>query len=214
MEQANRLRKPLAGVAAAVALAVWLLGGGPGAAHEAEQGPAPQGDAEAAGPSAPFPFEIGGPFELTDHRGREVTDQDFRGSHMLVFFGYTNCERICPVGLERMVEALDLLGEAGAGVQPLLITVDPARDTVEALAAYVAKIHPRLIGLTGTPEQLAAAAKAYRVESEEVGKSWKGGPVIAHGSYITLMGPDGRFATLLPPVLDSAAMAETIRKYL
>ena len=197
-----------------VALAALPHGGGAGLAHEADKGPAARIGDEAGGPDAPFPFEIGGPFRLTDHRGREVSDQDFRGSHLLVFFGYTNCERICPVGLERMVEALDLLGAAGAQVQPLLITVDPARDTVEILAAYVARIHPRLIGLTGTPEQLAAAAKAYRVESEEVGKSWKGEPVIAHGSYITLMGPDGRFATLLPPVLESAALARTIRKYL
>jgi protein SCO1/2 len=75
-------------------------------------------------------------------------------------------------------------------------------------------VHPRLIGLTGTREELVGAAKAYRVESKEVGTSWKGETVISHGSYIYLMGPDGRFATLLPPVLDSASMAETIREYL
>ncbi len=214
MEQAKRLMKPLERVAMAVVLAAWPLGGGPSVAHEADEGPMPQGGSVAGGPDAPFPFEIGGPFQLTDHSGREVSDEDFRGSYLLVFFGYTNCERICPVGLKNMVDALDLLGGPGAQVQPLLITVDPARDTAEVLAAYVPKIHPRLIGLTGTSEQLAAAAKAYRVESEEVGMSWKSEPVLAHGSYIYLMGPDGRFATLLPPVLDAAAMAETIRKYL
>jgi len=206
--------KPIGLASATLACAAWLLGAAAGLAHEAETHAEAPAELGAQGPAAPFPFEIGEPFELTDHRGREVTDRDFRGSHLLVFFGYTNCERICPVGLKRMVEALDLLGEEGARVQPLLITVDPARDTVEALAAYVPKIHPRLIGLTGSPEQLAAAAKAYRVETEEVGKSWKGEPVIAHGSYILLMGPDGRFATLLPPVLGAAAMADTIRKYL
>ncbi len=205
---------PFAMSLATLALAAWLLGGNAGMAHDANGPAAAAGDAEAGGPDAPFPFDIGGPFRLTDHRGREVSDRDFRGSYLLVFFGYTNCERICPVGLKRMVEALELLGEEGARVQPLLVTVDPTRDTVEALAAYVPKIHPRLIGLTGTPEQLAAAAKAYRVESEDVGTSWKGEPVLAHGSYITLMGPDGGFATLLPPVLDAATMAKTIRKYL
>jgi protein SCO1/2 len=206
--------RPIGLATATLALVAWLLVGAAGLAHEAETQANVPAAAVAQGPAAPFPFEIGGPFQLTDHRGREVSDEDFRGSYLLVFFGYTNCERICPVGLKNMVDALDLLGAAGAGVQPLLITVDPARDTVEVLAAYVAKIHPRLIGLTGTPEQLAAAAKAYRVESEEVGKSWKGEPVIAHGSYITLMGPEGRFATLLPPVLEPTAMARTIRKYL
>jgi protein SCO1/2 len=206
--------KPIGIVTAAISFAAWLLGGGPGLAHEVKAQAEAPAEAGAKGPATPFPFEIGGPFRLTDHRGREVTDQDFRGVYLLVFFGYTNCERICPVGLRTMVDALDLLGAAGAGVQPLLITVDPARDTVDVLAAYVARIHPRLIGLTGTTGQVAAAAKAYRVESEEVGKSWKGEPVIAHGSYIILMDPDGRFATLLPPVLESAAMARTIRKYL
>lgn len=197
-----------------LAQAAWLWGGGSGLAHEAEKHPAPKIEAKAAGPDAPFPFEVGGPFRLTDHNGREVSDEDFRGSYLLVFFGYANCDRICPVGLRLMVEAIDLLGEDGARIQPLLITVDPARDTVEVLAAHVPKVHPLLIGLTGTPAQLAAVAKAYRVESEQVGTSWKGKPVFAHGSYIYLMGPDGRFATLLPPVLDAAAMAETIRKYL
>ena len=205
---------PIRLVTAITVLAAGLAGGGAGFAHEAETRMIALAAGGAEGPAAPFPFEVGGPFRLTDHRGREVSDEDFRGSYLLVFFGYANCERICPVGLKRMVEALDLLGEAAARVQPLLITVDPARDTVEALAAYVPQVHPRLIGLTGTPAQLAAAAKAYRVEAAQVGTSWKGEPVFAHGSYVYLMGPDGRFATLLPPVLDSETMAETIRKYL
>ena len=204
--------KPLA---LGLALAAWLSGGS-ALGHDSEKHPnaTPEGKAPVDGPAAAFPFEIGGTFELVDHRGRAVSDKDFRGAHLLIFFGYANCERICPVGLKRMVEAVDLLGAARARVQLLLITVDPARDTAESLAKYVPTIHPRLIGLTGTPEQLAAAAKAYRVESEEVGRSWKGEPVISHGSYIYLMDPEGRFATLLPPVLDAQTMAKTIRKYL
>lgn len=169
---------------------------------------------QAALPAAAFPVDIGGPFTLTDHRGRAVTERDFRGRHLLVFFGYAQCESICPVGLKRMVEALDLLGPESDAIQPLLITVDPERDTVEALARHVPTIHPRLVGLTGTEEQLAAARKTYKVESKAVGTSWKGAPIYNHGSYIYLMDPAGAFATLLPPVLDPAAMAKIIRTYL
>lgn len=195
------------------ALAVCLSGGGVALGHDEEKQQA-VGPAVAAVPDTPFPFKIGGPFELTDHRGRPVTDRDFRGRPMLVFFGYANCERICPVGLKRMVEAIDLLGEAGQKIQPVLITVDPARDSAATLAAYLPTLHPRLVGLTGSPAQLAAAAKAYRVDRQDLGKSWDGKPVISHGSYLYLMDAEGRFATLLPPVLDAAAMARTIRKYL
>ncbi len=182
--------------------------------HEAKVEPVEAAAADPAGPATPFPFQIGGGFALTDHNGKAVTDRDFRGSYLLVFFGYASCESICPVGLKRMATALDLLGERAAKIQPLLITVDPERDTPDVLAERVPKIHPRLVGLTGTEQQLAAVAKAYRVESKAVGTSWKGGPIISHGSYIYLMDPEGRFATLLPPVLGAEAMAKTIEKYL
>lgn len=207
------MRYPVQAVLLAT-LAVALPGGAALGHGEEKHQAAKPAAAVAAVPDAPFPFEIGGAFELTDHRGRPVTDRDFRGRPMLVFFGYANCERICPVGLKRMVEAMDLLGEAGRKIQPVLITVDPARDSAESLAAYVPTVHPRLVGLTGSPKQLAAAAKAYRVERQDLGKSWDGKPVISHGSYVYLMDAEGRFATLLPPVLDAAAMAKTIRKYL
>ena len=185
-----------------------------GAAAEPAKAPAKIEAALPSGPAPAFPFQIGGGFSLTDHRGKAVTDRDFRGAHMLVFFGYASCESICTVGLNRMTAALGLLGERAAEIQPILITVDPERDTPEMLAEHVPKIHPRLVGLTGTEEQLAAAAKAYRVESKVVGKSWKGDTIISHGSYIYLMDPEGNFATLLPPVLDPETMAKTIENYL
>ncbi len=167
----------------------------------------------AAQPAA-LPLDLGGPFALVDHTGRAVSDEDFRGRFMLVFFGYANCPGICPTGLRAMTEALDLLGGKGERVVPLLITVDPKHDTPENLAPAVAKIHPRLIGLTGSLEALSAAAKSYKVSAKPAGRSWQGTQIIDHGSFVYLMGPDGKFLTLFPPVMAPDAMAAAIGRYL
>ena len=170
--------------------------------------------AAAAARSAAFPVDLGGPFALMDHTGRAVSDEDFRGRFMLVFFGYANCPGICPIGLRTMVEAVDLLGERSEQVVPLLISVDPANDTPANLAPAVAKIHPRLVGLTGTAAQLAAARAAYKVSANLAGRSWQGVDLFDHGSFIYLMGPDGKFLTLFPPVMPPEAMAAAIGRYL
>jgi len=164
--------------------------------------------------AAAFPVDLGGPFALVDHTGRAVSDEDFRGSYMLVFFGYANCPGICPIGLRTMVEAVDLLEARSERVVPLLISVDPANDTPANLASAVAKIHPRLIGLTGTLEALSATAKAYKVSAKPAGRSWQGVDLFDHGSFIYLMGPDGTFLTLFPPVMAPDAMAAAIGRYL
>ncbi len=218
-------RAPVAFLAAA--LFVW--GAGAAAAHEnhdhgeaqAVETPAANGDAPPAETEAmeeadfePFPADIGGAFALVDHTGKAVTDADFRGRYMLIFFGYARCDSICPVGLKRMTEAIDILGERADAVQPLLITVDPEHDTPEVLAQELPAVHPRLVGLTGTNEALAEARKSYKVNAKLVGQSWKGTPVISHGSYIYLMGRDGELLTVLPPVLSSQSMAEIIGRYL
>jgi len=166
------------------------------------------------GQAVPLRFDIGGPFALTDHNGAPRTDRDFHGRHMLVFFGYATCDGICPVGLKRMADALDALGPEVAKVQPVFITVDPERDTAEKLKVYLPKLHPRLIGLTGTKTALRAAAKAYNVPSKVLAVAPDGSPTISHGAYIYLMRPDGKFATLFPPVMGSDAIAATLRRYL
>lgn len=163
--------------------------------------------------NTPLPFDVGGPFALTDHMGKQRTDQDFRGKFMLVFFGYANCQSICPVGLRRMTAAVDTLGPLGEKIQPLLISVDAEHDSPENMRGEVTKIHPRLVGLSGTTEQLKAAAKAYQVESKVVSQTADGKPIFAHGSYIYLMGPDGKLATIIPPVLGDEQMAGIIRRY-
>ncbi|MDP7539199.1 MAG: SCO family protein [Alphaproteobacteria bacterium] len=103
------------------------------------------------------------PFTLTDHTGKAVTDEDFLGSFLLVFFGYSHCPDVCPTDLAIMAGALDALGDRAAVVQPLFVTLDPERDTPEVLAAYLPAFHPRFIGLTGTSEQIAAMSESYSV---------------------------------------------------
>ncbi len=158
-------------------------------------------------------FNFGGPFSLIDHQGRRRTDKDFRGRHMLVFFGYAQCKSICPVGLGRMASALDELGPMAERIQPIFITVDPDNDTPAVIAAHVRSIHPRMIGLTGTKQELRAVAKAYNVDFKLLTEPGDKQPIFAHGSFIFLMKPDGKFATLFPPVMGPEAIAASVRRY-
>jgi cytochrome oxidase Cu insertion factor (SCO1/SenC/PrrC family) len=137
---------------------------------------------------------VGGPFTLTDQRGAEVTEQDFAGRHMLIYFGYTYCPDFCPMSLANMTQALDLLPPEQAGqVVPIFITVDPERDTVEQLAEYAPLFHPRLVALTGSPEATKAAAKAYRVYFAKAGDQASDAYLMDHSTFIYLMGPEGKY---------------------
>lgn len=141
---------------------------------------------------APQPAPIGGPFTLTDQRGRSVTDADFRGKFMLVYFGYTFCPDVCPTTLnEEMKVYGGLTPEQQAQIAPIFITVDPERDSVDQMNQYVTSFSPALIGLTGTPEQIAAAERGYHVYARKAGS----GPnyTMDHTSIIYLMGKDGKF---------------------
>ncbi|MDX2287195.1 MAG: SCO family protein [Hyphomicrobiaceae bacterium] len=169
---------------------------------------------QAEEPNTPgFPSIKGGDFSLVDHQGRPRTSKDPDGRHQLVFFGYANCAAICSVALPRMAQATDLLEKKGIVVTPVLITVDRARDTVAALAPAVAKIHPRLVGLTGSETALDGAYKAFQVDRKHVFDDPEHGPVYAHGSYIFLLAPDGSFRTLLPPILGPDRIAEVVAGY-
>src|SRR5580704_5328718 len=106
---------------------------------------------------------VGGSFTLEDGSGKQVTDRDFRGKYMLVYFGYTFCPDVCPTTLSEVADALDRLGAKAESLQPIFITVDPARDTPAVMKQYAADFTPRLIGLTGSEEQIAKVAQAYRV---------------------------------------------------
>ena len=137
---------------------------------------------------------VGGPFTLEDSAGKQVSDRDFRGKYMLVYFGYTFCPDVCPTTLNEVADALEHLGAKANDLQPIFITVDPKRDTPAVVKQYTAAFSPKLIGLTGTPEQIAAVAKAYRVYYAE----HRTGPgpndySMDHSSILYLMGPDGKF---------------------
>jgi protein SCO1/2 len=144
---------------------------------------------------------MGGPFVLTDQNGRRVSDRDFADRYRLVYFGYSFCPDVCPVDLQvigaglRRFEAGD--AARAARVQPLFITVDPERDTPAVLRQYVAAFHPRLIGLTGSPEEIAAAARVYRIHYER-GAGTAGGYLMNHTRIAVLYGPDGAPLAVIP----------------
>ena len=158
---------------------------------------------------------VGGPFTLTDHTGKRVTEQDFRGKHMLVFFGFTFCPDVCPTGLQVMTQAMEQLGPKAERIQPIFISVDPERDTPEQLAMYVSSFHPSLVGLTGTTEEVEAAARAYRVYYRKV-KDEKSSAdyTVDHTSIIYLMDPKGEFVTHFTHATPAATMAERLAKAL
>ena len=157
---------------------------------------------------------IGGPFELVDQDGKTVTDQTFKGKMMLVYFGFTYCPDACPTALGVMSAAVDKLDVAGDRVVPMLITVDPERDTPAVLKDYVSNFHPRMMGLTGTPEQVAKAAKAYRVFYQKAPGSTPDEYLMDHTMLVYLMDGDGKYVTHFGPDATPDQMADEIRKHM
>ncbi len=157
---------------------------------------------------------VGGPFTLTDHKGRRVTDQEWRGKYMLVFFGFTFCPDVCPAALQVSAAALDKLGPKADRVAPLFISVDHERDTPEMLARYVSSFHPRLVGLTGSAEEIAAVTRAYRVYFRKA-KDDKSAAAYTydHSSIVYLMGPDSKFITHFTHTTSADAMAAGIARH-
>ena len=162
--------------------------------------------------------QVGGPFTLVNQDGETVTDEDFRGKAMLIYFGFTYCPDICPFSLQTMDAALAQLDESDrALVQPILISVDPRRDTPEALAAYVQSdaFPDGLIGLTGTPEQVAQVAEEYRViyREKEEGQDDES-YLVDHTSFIYLMDFEGEFVTVFSHGHTPQAIADALQDFL
>jgi cytochrome oxidase Cu insertion factor (SCO1/SenC/PrrC family) len=155
--------------------------------------------------------DVGGPFTLTAHTGERVSDEEFRGKYMLVAFGFTYCPDLCPAELQVMSAALDAMGAEAAHIQPLFITIDPERDTAARLGEYVAHFHPKLIGLTGSPDEIAAVARAYRVWYEKVeDEASPDGYLMDHTSITYLMDPDGEFVQHFSFGTSPRAIAEAL----
>ena len=156
---------------------------------------------------------VGGPFTLVNQEGKTVTERDFAGSPHLVFFGFTNCPDICPTTLQQISDVLAALGPKADRLKVAFVTVDPERDTPEALKTYLGSFDPRIAGLTGTPEQVAAMIKAYRAFAQKVpGKD--GDYSMNHTAMVYVMDSRNNFVSALnlarPPQETAAELAKLI----
>ena len=153
--------------------------------------------------------DIGGPFTLVDTGGKTVTDKDVITKPSLVYFGYTFCPDVCPLDMARNVEAVDRLDAQGIDVNPVFITIDPERDTPEALADYAYNIHPKLVALTGSPEQVSAASQAYKTffKKRETGDEYY---LMDHSTFTYLVLPGTGFVDFFRQEVTSDKMAESV----
>ena len=160
---------------------------------------------------------IGGPFALTDQDGRPVTDRNFAGRYRLMYFGYTFCPDVCPTDLARNAAALKAFAAAdpkrAADVQPIFVTVDPARDTPPVLKEYVANFPPRLIGLTGSPRAIADVSAEYRVYAAKQQAPGASGYLMSHSDITYLMGPNGEPIAFFTSTDTPAKVAADLARY-
>jgi protein SCO1/2 len=157
--------------------------------------------------------QVGGPFTLTDHLGHVRSDRDFRGKLMIVYFGYTFCPDVCPADLMAITQALDALGTAADGIQPIFITIDPERDG-KVLAEYLGAFHRSFVGLTGAPDEIRKVANAYKAFYARLPPAADGEYAIDHTGVIYLMGRQGEYLGFMPPQTDPQKLTEVLRTYL
>jgi protein SCO1/2 len=153
---------------------------------------------------------IGGPFSLVNGDEKRVSEADFKGKWLMVYFGYTYCPDACPTTLNSMAEMLARMGADADKIQPVFITVDPERDTPTVMKQYVEAFDPRIVGLTGSPEEIAAAEKVYRVYSKKVGEG--ANYLMDHTTVVYVMNPDYQFIGVVQADLPPAEMLEKMRK--
>jgi protein SCO1 len=157
--------------------------------------------------------DIGGPFTLVDTTGRTVTDKDVITKPSLVYFGYTFCPDVCPFDMSRNVETVDLLEKQGFDVTPVFVSIDPDRDTPEALADYASNMHPKLVALTGSADQVKAASQAYKTYYKRQ-PSEDEFYLMDHSTFTYLMLPGEGFVDFFRRELTSDQMAESVACFL
>ncbi|MDB9944775.1 SCO family protein [Ascidiaceihabitans sp.] len=196
----SRIIAPIAAIAAAV-----LVGGSWLATRDANPDQFAQCRATAvAGGTA-----IGGPFELVNAKGETVTDKDVITEPTMVYFGYTFCPDVCPLDVSRNAEATDFLAEGGQSMTPLFISIDPNRDTPEVVGDFAFNMHEKMIGLTGSPEQIKAASQAYRTY-------YKAHPaddeyyLVDHSTFSYLVLPEHGFVEFFRREIGAEDMAKTV----
>ncbi|MEX0583637.1 MAG: SCO family protein [Sneathiella sp.] len=191
-------------IVSAVVIGLWFAGGLPGFGQD-------KGKSSSILVGAP---QIGGPFSLVNHKGERVTDEDYKGKLLLIFFGFVNCPDVCPTEMQTISLAMQELGDQASEVVPIFITVDPARDTPEAMADFVAAFHPSLVGLTGSEEEISDVKKKYRV----YGQKQEGGDpdyyLVDHTSFTYLMGKDGELITVFSFGVPAEEIAAKVREEL
>lgn len=159
--------------------------------------------------------KLGGPFELVDRTGKTVTDKDYLGKYVLLYFGFTFCPDICPQEMEKQSRAIELLdAELGPLVTPMFISIDPKRDTVEMVDDYCKEFHPRIVGLTGTAEQVKKVSRAYRVYYNEGIKTDDQDYLIDHSIIHYFVGKNGKFIDFFGKNMTAKEMTEKMRAYI
>lgn len=152
-------------------------------------------------------------FELTDHNGMMQADEDFRGRWMLVFFGFTNCPDVCPMGLATIAQVMDDLGIKSQAIQPLFITIDPERDTPGVLATYVPQFGSGILGLSGTPDQIERTAKTFKIYYQKIEEAASpDGYTMGHTSAFLLFDPQGDFVRLYEYNQEPAVILSDLQK--
>ncbi|KPQ32574.1 MAG: cytochrome oxidase biogenesis copper metallochaperone PrrC [Porphyrobacter sp. HL-46] len=198
----NRINKPSSRIAALLAATLALAGCG---------APTPTAEPPLAGAT------IGGDFALTNSAGETVRWDDFAGRYRVVYFGYAFCPDICPTDMQRVAQGLKVLKasdpEKAARITPIFITIDPERDTPAVVGEFAAAFSPDIIGLTGTPDQIAATAKAFRVFYAKGEAVEGGGYLVDHSNIVFLFGPEGEPLATLPVDQGADAVAVELRKW-